>query len=324
MAHEISVRENGFAEAAFALQPAWHGLGQVLSHVPTSEEMIVAAGLDWTVNPEEVWTQYGKVSGYVANTRSDSKEVLGVVSDKYQLVQNRDAFAFLDGLTKDGVIRYEAAGALKGGRRVWALARMPGVDTIAEGDDVLRYVLFATSHDGSHRLTATPTSVRVVCANTMAVAEQTELKLTFRHSGNMQSKLQFAQRYIAQFNERFDDFRDKAKLLASKKLTGTQARDYIEKLFPVAAPDAKRATTVRETKVAAIRQAYANERQKVGGIGGTWWSMFNAVTEYVDHVQNGYHGSQEQKAESKFINVTSGDAAEFKRKAFAVAMAMAI
>lgn len=322
MAHEISITTDGRAEAAFALSPAWHGLGTILADVPNSAGMLAASGLDrWTVQQEPVWTQYGKIPGVVANVRSDTREALGVVSADYSVVQNADAFAFMDSLTRDGIMKYEAAGALKGGRIVWVLARMPGHDEIAEGDKVGRYVLLRTSHDGSCRLMATPTSVRVVCANTLRIAAGSELKVTARHTGDMGRKLDAIRRYLSQFDAKFTLFRDHARKLATIRPDKAAAKAYMATLFTTPAADAsKRAGTIYANKLDALRTAYASPRQAVGGIGGSWWALFNSVTEYVDHVANGYHGDARAKAESRMLSVMDGPQAEFKARAFRMAL----
>lgn len=233
MAHELSFALNGTAEAFYALKPAWHGLGTVLDHAPTSAEAITAAQLNWRVSLEEIRTASGKiVPDHYATVRSDTGAVLDCVGDKYSVVQNQEAFDFLDSLYQDGLIKYESAGALRGGSRVWLLARMPSVDEIAPGDVSNRYILFATSHDGSASLHAIPTSVRVVCANTLRVAIASDVG--FRHSGNVQKKMDYARQYLSQFDEKFTLFRDKARRLAELQFTPEQARDYIEELFPSA------------------------------------------------------------------------------------------
>lgn len=141
---------NGNAEAAFALKPAWWDVRNeyVLDHIPNSEEMIRAAHLDWHVDLQPVYNREGQIiPGFATSIRTDTGLHLGIMSDSYRVVQNADAFTFLDGLLKDGIMRYESAGALRGGRTVWALARMPSVDEIAEGDQLNRYVLWLNSHD---------------------------------------------------------------------------------------------------------------------------------------------------------------------------------
>lgn len=320
MAHELSFAQNGTAEAFYALKPAWHGLGTVLDHAPNSAEAIEAAQLNWRVAQRELKTIDGiHVPGHFANVRQDSGEVLGVVSDRYQVVQNREAFDFLDGLIEDGIIKYESAGALRGGRIVWLLARMPSVDQIAERDSTLRYVLFSTSHDGSASIHAVPTSVRVVCANTLRVAVANDIGI--RHTGDVSRKLDIAKRYLSQFDERFTLFRDQARLLAQRKLVGTAAADYIAELFPEV-NERGRARSIRDKKVEQIRRNYRNDRQQLPAIAGTWWALYNAVSEAVDH--NGrYIGTGRDRAENKFLSTVDGTGANFKAKAFELAISMA-
>ena len=178
MSHEITIRHDGSAEAAYALTPAWHGLGTVVQHTMTSQEAIILAQLNWSVKqvpifarvppgPNEVqgFTEY-RINNRWANIRTDTDAILGLVGTTYKVVQNRDAFDFVDGLHQDGIIKYESAGSLKGGKIVWLLARMPEEFMLASGDVQRKYILFSTSHDGSGTIRCLPTSVRVVCWNT--------------------------------------------------------------------------------------------------------------------------------------------------------------
>lgn len=319
MAHEIS-NSRGINEAFYSLQPAWHGLGQVLSHAPNSATAITAAHLDWQVAMEQLQTASGRLAAeHFATVRQDTGDILGIVSDRYQIVQNKDAFDFLDGLLADGIIRYESAGALRGGKVVWVLARMPSIDTIAEGDDTLRYVLFSTSHDGSQAIQAIPTSVRVVCANTLRVA--TAGNIGIRHTGDVAGKLEFAKQYLSQFDEKFTLFRDNARILATRQIIGNQAKDYINTLFPEV-KEAGRAQTIREGKLSKIRANYRNDRQNIPSIKGSWWSLVNAVTELVDHGST-FKGKGREKAENKMLSTIDGNGADFKVKAFELALAMA-
>lgn len=321
MAHEISITTNGTAEAFFALKPAWHGLGTVLDHAPTSEEAIQAAHLDWRVSKVPLKTDEGAdVPEHFATVRRDTGAVLGVVTDRYQIVQNHEAFGFLDSLLQDGLIRYESAGALRGGKTVWLLARMPSVDTIAEGDDTLRYVLFSTSHDGTAAIHAVPTSVRVVCANTLRIA--TAKDVGFRHTGDVKAKMEFARQYISQFDEKFTLFRDSARILATRQFSPEQAKDYINALFPEVTEEG-RAKSIRERKVESVRSAYRADRQQMASIRGSWWALFNSVTESVDHDSRGTRGRDNRiRSENKMASVLDGQGAEFKAKAFDLALSM--
>ena len=319
MAHEIS-NVNGFDEAFFALKPAWHGLGTVLDYAPTSEDAIREAHLNWEIEMQPVLTSSGiSIPDTFATVRTDCNAVMGVVGSRYKIVQNREAFDFLDSLLADGVMKYESAGALRGGRIVWLLARLPSVDTIADGDDSQRYILFSTSHDGSAAIHAIPTSVRVVCANTLRIA--TVADVGFRHTGNVQSKMEQARLYLSQFDEQFTLYRDKARVLAQRRYTPAQASEYIATLFPeVKEIGAKQ--TIRENKVESVRQNFRNSRQAIPAIRDSFWALFNAVTESVDHPAKAKKLDLSGR-ENRMLSLVDGTGADFKAKAFELALTMA-
>ena len=336
MAHELEM-VNGQIELALAgNKPAWHGLGTVLPNVPDSAEMIRAAHLDWQVNLEEIalLNKPGiAIPGKRATVRADTGKTLGIVSDSYEVVQNQDAFLWLDSLLMDGVLKYESAGALRGGERVFALARMPGYDEIAEGDKLMRYVLFSTSHCGDGGLFACPTSVRIVCANTHAQATN-DLK-GIRHIGDMTAKMEQAKRYISQFDKAFTMFRDKARFLATRQVRGTkEVNDYIDTLFPPVNSDNpnSNSATIRKNKVATLKQLWANRRNEIPAIKSTWWAAYNGVSEMVDHHSThravGINPNDEAavgvaRRENRMLSVTSGPGQTFKDKAFKLACKMA-
>ena len=163
----------------------WHGIGTVVQDAPGSREAIQLAGLDWQVVQGDVYTDSGEpIAGYKANIRSSDQSVLGVVSDRYQVVQTAVAFAFTDGLLGEGVA-YETAGALQGGKRVFLLARLPQRFIIA-GDEIMPYFVIMNSHDGSCAVKAAMTPVRVVCQNTLNLAFRTAKRTwTARHTSNI-------------------------------------------------------------------------------------------------------------------------------------------
>ena len=323
MAHEISM-VNGIGEAAFAMRPAWHGLGTVLTEVPDSRTMITAAHLDWGVATKRLVTEDGvDVPDTVATVRTDTGAVLGCVGTSYRLVQNSEAFAFLDSLVSEGGLKYEAAGALQGGRRVWVLGRMPSFDDIAEGDRSLRYVLFSTSHDGSAALQAIPTSVRVVCANTLRAA--TARSVGIRHSGDMESKLYQARLLLSQFDSQFTLFRDQARLLATRQLQGDAVEDYLRTLFPEPKREQVRAFNAWTRQMYSIKCNLWNPRQSLPAVRGTWWSLVNAVTEWIDHeVNNTPYQRTEKAKELRFMSRTNGPDADLKSRAFETAIKLSV
>ena len=146
----------------YVREKPWHGLGTEVQEAPTSADALIYAGLDWEVVQTDVYTGDGSlIAGYKANLRSTDNAPLGIVSDRYKVVQNEDAFQFTDDLLGAGVT-YETAGALQGGRKVWMLARMPHRYIIA-GDEIAPYLVVMNSHDGSSgiKVAMTPHSSRV-------------------------------------------------------------------------------------------------------------------------------------------------------------------
>ena len=126
----------------------WHGLGVRVEEVLGSKEALIQAGLDWKVEQTDVYAASGeRISGYKANIRDIDRSVLGIVGDRYKIVQNEEAFAFTDGLLGEGV-KYETAGSLAGGKIVWMLAKLPE-KYIISGDAIEPYLVFCNSHDGS-------------------------------------------------------------------------------------------------------------------------------------------------------------------------------
>jgi phage/plasmid-like protein (TIGR03299 family) len=343
MAHDITIRDNGIAEAAFALTPAWHNLGTVLDHPMSSLEALQSAHLDWdvlqrpvgVVVPQTIETPEGEVTketftaipDMVANVRSDSGKVLGIVSRWYKTIQNREAFAFLDKLIENKEMTYESAFSLSGGKKVVLLGRLPETDQIAHGDETLRYILLSLCHDGTGAIKFGPTAVRVVCANTYGLALskgtiQDVEGLSIGHMGDIEGKLQKARDILVLANQSFTEHAEQSRLLAQKRLTAAEWEAYLNIMCPI--PDVhdpdyteKRAERIAETRD-AIRAAYHNERQSLPGIEHTAWAAFNAVTEHIDHLPR--RGStQVQKSEARFNVTMYGPGRDMKKRAFEAA-----
>ena len=170
----------------------WHGLGTRVEEAPGSKEALVLAGLDWKVVQKPIFTEDGlPVNGFKANIRDRDSQVLGVVTNRYKVVQNEDAFAFTDKLLGEGVT-YETAGSLQDGRRTWILAKLPQ-RYIISGDEITPYLVFMNSHDGTGAIKAAMTPVRVVCQNTLNLALSTAKRSwSTNHTGDIKGKLEDA------------------------------------------------------------------------------------------------------------------------------------
>ena len=260
----------------------WHGLGTMVEEAPDSREALIAAGLDWDVVQKPVFTQDGvKVPGYFANVRQQDGSILGVVTSRYKVVQNRDAFAFTDALLGDGV-RYETAGSLMGGRKTWILAKLP-TRYIIQGEQILPYLVFSNTHDGSGAIKIAMTPIRVVCNNTLNLALDTaDRSWSIHHTGDIAAKLEdaretlfMAEDYMNELGKGFED-------LSRKRLTDAAVDEYIKELLPIAddASETTEKNILRLRKDVATRYYDAPDLQ---GLRKNGYRFINAVSDFATH-----------------------------------------
>lgn len=260
----------------------WHGLGTVVMEAPTSADALRIAGLDWNVLQEPVYTEFGElIEGYRANVRDADRKVLGVVSDRYKVVQNVEAFSFTDELLGKGV-RYETAGSLQEGKKVWLLARLPREYIIA-GERISPYLVFSNTHDGSGSVKVAVTPVRVVCNNTLNLALSTAKRsFSMMHTGNVQDKIQEAKDTLFMAEEYMDCLGIEFEQLRRQKITDVQAREYIEQLLPMEEePTAVQRKNVMRLREDMMKRYYdAPDLQKVGNNA---YRFINAVSDFATH-----------------------------------------
>lgn len=334
MAHNISII-NGFAEAMFANRPAWHSLGTIFDQGgttgPDGDTARRLARLSWLVDKQQLFHNGKEVPDKFATVRMDTGDVMGIVGKDYTVQQNHESFAAVDDLVKDGIMRYEAAFALRGGAETVLLARFPQTDEIAEGDHSLRYVAWMNSHDGSSPVIGLPTSVRVVCANTkrLALTRDGSKARKVKHTASMAERIAEVQSYLSQYNTGFTLYRDQASLLATRQVTASGIEDYLNTLFPIKANDVKRTVTRRTNARKSVRDTLQtvsrSEARLIPSIAGTWWELFNAVTYAVDHNKQvtNFHGKGRKLAENQFNSRISGKGSDIKDNAFNLACEMA-
>ena len=279
---------NGRSEMFYVGKTPWHGLGTKLDGPATAAEAIEAAGLDWTVEMLPVYLDGGvEIPGKKAAVRTDIGSVFNVMSDHYTPLQNAEAFAFFDAVVGAGEAIYHTAGSLKGGRKVWALAKLPGSIKVA-GDDVLeKYVLLANAHDGSMAVTMQLTAVRVVCSNTMSLALGSGKKFRALHTSGVINKAVEAREFLGLTEAYFENLMAGVNRLTETKMAEEQVDDLVFKIFGLDETKAiyeqhflprHAAETVKDL----FHTGIGNDLK---GVKGTAWAAYNAVTEYVDHVQ---------------------------------------
>ncbi|MDR3142469.1 MAG: DUF932 domain-containing protein [Tannerellaceae bacterium] len=258
----------------------WHGIGAVLDGVLTSDEAIKAAKLTWKVDQVPVFAANNwakQIPGYLANVRSDTKEVLGIVSDRYCVAQNQDVFAFAEELIGNGRVKctYETAGSLFNGRRVFMLVNMPKGRIV--GDEYQPHLCLSNAHDGSACLQVFFTGIRVVCNNTLQAALRTaKRKIAIRHLSGMDVRKNEALRAMGAASKYFKNLEAFASDLAGKKVNITKV---LNALFPASKEMSPRQIKANK-EVKELIKDILNTKSDLQNIKGTAWGTYNAIADY--------------------------------------------
>lgn len=268
----------------YVRETPWHGLGTKVMEAPDSEGALIAAGLNWNVIQEPIFTGENEpIRGYKANIRDSDRRVLGVVTDRYKVIQNQEAFAFTDELLGQGV-RYETAGSLQDGKKVWLLAHMPH-EYIISGERISPYLLFSNTHDGSGAIKVALTPIRVVCNNTLNLALSTAKRSwSMVHTGDIRSKMQEARDTLFMAERYMDELGKEFEALRLKKLPDQKVMEYIEVLLPVedgsTPQQIKNIERLREDM--KIRYFDAPDLQDTGKNA---YRFINAVSDFATHAK---------------------------------------
>lgn len=304
----------------------WHGLGVELDHPATSEEAIKAASLDWEVELEPVYIgsldQVVTVPNAQAVVRTDRREPLGIVGDRYSPMQNRDAFTFFDRLIGEGKAVYETAGSLERGRRIWLLARLPEDVWVTDQDNVRKYLLLTTSHDGRSPMRAMFTPIRVVCHNTLSAAlgNGKGTGVSIRHTGDMMDKASEAQRILGISMKYYDTWSDQAHTFVRKSLTRQALALYYEELVPD--PEKADPNRARKTRKELTRLFTKGKGNSLPSVRGSLWAAVNSVAEYVDHDRPTRLAKGDEAKTKRFQSAIFGSGAILKERAWDLALKM--
>lgn len=268
----------------YTREKPWHGLGTRVEEAPTSADALSLAGLDWQVVQQPIYTdRLEPIPGYKANIRDSDRRVLGVVTDRYRIIQNQEAFAFTDALLGHGV-RYETAGALQGGRKVWLLARLPQ-EYIMGGERISPYLVFSNTHDGSGSVKVALTPVRVVCNNTLNLAlKSADRSWSMIHTGNIAYKLDEARDTLLMAEQYMDNLGKEFERLRQQKVTDKQVKEYIGQLLPVD----KDATPIQSKNIIRLREDMERryyDAPDLQDAGNNAYRFVNAVSDFATHAR---------------------------------------
>ena len=339
MSHEITATDNVMLHR----EPAWHRLGTVVQDAPTPREALPIARLDWMV---EQWPLLAVQEGghrqgvdtHVLNVRSDNHDQLGVVGSGYKPIQNHEMADFAEALAKEhDVVRLETAGSIRGGQKVWMLLKGQSFSVRAD-DEVAPYILISNGHDGTAALRCTPTTVRVVCSNTLhMVIPERDRKSIARggnayvvwHTGNVMQKVEEARKALRLYDHALEATQELCGTLAGRDVTKQQIQDFWLDVYqrdwgavPAKPADAKEQR--QRDKAADAMNAMArifDTRRAVGG--ATAWNAANAYTEWLQHERpvrvNDQHKADERRLSENLLGVNaerSRKAMEFAAQSF--------
>ena len=281
-------------QLAYVGATPWHGLGNQLSPKQPLEVWQQEAGMNWQIQESPVRFMADAV-GHLGTIhsfpeqkvlyRSDTKAPLSVVSNRYQVVQPREVLEFYRDLTERSGYELETAGVLKGGRKLWALART-GLSTAIKGNDVVNgYLLLATSCDGTLATTATPTSVRVVCNNTLAISLNGATR-AIKVPHNTRFDPQAVKKQLGIAVSQWDEFMYRMRMLAERKVQWNEAIGFFMEVLCNTRPyDPIPDVLPNKRAIEKVQSLYEGKGRgsDLESASGTAWGLLNAVTEYVDH-----------------------------------------
>jgi phage/plasmid-like protein (TIGR03299 family) len=317
---------------AYVGEVPWHGQGTSVPADVSAEEMIRAADLGWDVEKrpargakstknargQEKYSRYELVR-VPRQGREEEEVVLGLVSDRYEPLQNTDAFQFFDPIVDRKTATYETAGALGEGERIWVMAKMPGTIEVVRGDDCMKYLLLSNSHTGQGSVIVKFTAVRVVCQNTLTMAmNDGQSAFRVRHSAKMGERLDEVSELIEAANQIYTQAAESFKMLAATKVKGRDMlHEYLAALFPKS--EAQKRNETHPPKWDHVTKLFETaDNLQLPGVKGTLWAAYNAVTQFED-----YREVKTENEANRLNRVWFGAGADLKIKALNEAMRMA-
>jgi phage/plasmid-like protein (TIGR03299 family) len=276
---------------AYAGEVPWHGLGHKVPSDLSTDQMMKAAGLDWTVQKIPAFVKIEDESQAIdaaALVRSSDNKILDVVSSDWNPVQNQEAFDFFQDFVNAGDMEMHTAGSLKGGQIVWALAKIKDSFELFGGDQVDSYMLFTNPHVYGQSLDIRFTPIRVVCNNTLTLSLSQKNGTAFKLSHRREFVADQAKQALGIAHAKLDEYKSMASWMGSKRYDNESIKTYFQELFPSQGDkDSRNAIKALEVLELQPGAKFAE---------GSWWQAFNAVTYMTDHIMGRTNDARLQSA----------------------------
>jgi len=298
MAHEIEMVD-GKAQMAYVGSVPWHGLGVEVPADLTPDQMLEAAGLNWTV---EKIPAFADINGkrtpifQSALVRSSDNLMLDVVSDDWNPVQNAEAFEFFNEFVMAGDMEMHTAGSLKNGKIVWGLAKIKQSFELFKGDQIDSYLLFSNFHKYGFSTDVRFTPIRVVCNNTLTLSLNSKVERMVKISHRKEFKADQVKDMLGIATDKLQKYKEMAQFLGSKKAKTESIVEYFERVFPLAGVTSEDKAEGKRSKNANIALGILDTQPGAEYAQGTWWQPFNAVTFMTDHLVGRYADTRLQSA----------------------------
>ncbi len=271
---------------AYAGELPWHGLGVKVIDDLTPEQMMQKAGVDWSVEKQDLITSGGStVSNKQALVRSSDGSVLDVVGKGWNPVQNADAFNFFEEYVRAGDMQMHTAGSLNDGKMVWALAKANESFELFNGDVTENYFLFSNPHEFGKAIDIRMTPIRVVCNNTLTLSLSQSSDAMLKVNHRKEFDVAEVKETLGIAKEKMEQYKSMAEFLGSKRYTSENIVEYFNEVFGSVAKEKVDGVTPFTSNNAKNAMEYLDTQPGANFAQGSFWNAFNTVTYMTDHVQ---------------------------------------
>jgi phage/plasmid-like protein (TIGR03299 family) len=280
----------------------WNQIGTDITGIKNINMALQVSNLDFEVVKNPIFDNNGNtISGWFANTNISNGDVLGIVKKNYQIVNNNEAFDFVDSLVDEGV-EFERAGQFHYGRASWILGKMPRTDILADTFDP--YLLFTNSFDGTGSIKVAIIPLRIACSNAINMAlKRANRTWSTRHIGNINGKLEEAKYTLGLADNYMTALKEEANRLVAKKMSNTEFKQIVDRVLPI---DTNKDSARKIRNIEDIKSAIYSclQAPDLANFNGTAWGYLQATTDALDHLAP--VRTTENYAENNWFKIANG------------------